>query len=75
MKMPKTEEKENENGEKEVVEVSPAKDKVKIKKRPESLSDIHPLWTKHPNECSDEDYKEFYRKYFWIIKSRCSGFI
>ena len=58
----KTEEKENENGEKEVVEVSPAKDKVKIKKRPESLSDIHPLWTKHPNECSDEDYKEFYRK-------------
>ena len=52
----KTEEKENENGEKEVVEVSPAKDKVKIKKRPESLSDIHPLWTKHPNECSDEDY-------------------
>ena len=36
----KTEDKENENGEKEVVEVSPAKDKVKIKKRPESLSDI-----------------------------------
>ena len=28
----KTEEKENENGEKEVVEVSPAKDKVKIRK-------------------------------------------
>ena len=35
----KTEEKENENGEKEVVEVSPAKDKVKINKRPVSLSD------------------------------------
>ena len=64
----KTEEKENENGEKEVVEVSPAKDKVKIKKRPESLSDIHPLWTKHPNECSDEDYKEFYRKVFLDYK-------
>ena len=64
----KTEEKENENGEKEVVEVSPAKDKVKIKKRPESLSDIHPLWTKHPNECSDEDYKEFYRKLFLDYK-------
>ena len=64
----KTEEKENENGEKEVVEVSPAKDKVKIKKRPESLSDIHPLWTKHPNECSDEDYKEFYRKVFMDYK-------
>ena len=64
----KTEEKENENGEKGVVEVSPAKDKVKIKKRPESLSDIHPLWTKHPNECSDEDYKEFYRKVFLDYK-------
>ena len=64
----KNEEKENENGEKEVVEVSPAKDKVKIKKRPESLSDIHPLWTKHPNECSDEDYKEFYRKVFLDYK-------
>ena len=32
----KTEEKENENGEKEVVEVSPAKEKVKINKRPVS---------------------------------------
>ena len=59
----KMEEKENENGEKEMVEVSPAKEKVKIEKRPVSLSDIHPLWTKHPNECSDEDYKE---PLFWI---------
>ncbi|MBS6195387.1 MAG: molecular chaperone HtpG [Clostridiales bacterium] len=64
----KTEEKENENGEKEVVEVSPAKDKVKINKRPVSLSDIHPLWTKHPNECKDEEYKEFYRKVFMDYK-------
>ncbi|MDD7740191.1 MAG: molecular chaperone HtpG [Lachnospiraceae bacterium] len=60
----KYEEKENEDGTKEQVEVSPARDKVKINKRPVSLSDIHPLWTKHPNECSDEDYKEFYRKVF-----------
>ena len=58
----KMEEKENENGEKEMVETEPAKEKVKIKKRPVSLSDIHPLWTKHPNECSDEDYLNFYRK-------------
>lgn len=64
----KTEEKENENGEKEVVEVSPAKDKVKINKRPVSLSDTHPLWTKHPNECSDEDYRSFYRKVFLDYK-------
>ena len=64
----KTEEKENENGEKEVVEVSPAKEKVKINKRPVSISDIHPLWMKHPNECSDEDYKAFYRKVFMDYK-------
>ena len=64
----KTEEKENENGEKEVVEVSPAKEMVKIEKRPVSISDIHPLWTKHPNECSDEDYQEFYRKVFLDYK-------
>ena len=60
----KTEEKENENGEKEVVEISPAKDKAKINKRPVSLSTIHPLWTKHPNEVSEEEYKEFYRTVF-----------
>lgn len=64
----KTEEKENENGEKEIVEVSPAKDKVKINKRPVSLSDTHPLWMKHPNECTDEEYKEFYRKVFMDYK-------
>lgn len=60
----KTEERENENGEKETVEISPARDRVKINKRPVSISDIHPLWTKHPNECTEEEYKEFYRKVF-----------
>lgn len=60
----KTEERENEKGEKEVVEISPAKDKAKINKRPVSISDPAPLWTKHPNECSDEDYKAFYRNIF-----------
>lgn len=64
----KMEEQENENGEKEMVEVSPAKDKVKINKRPVSISDIAPLWTKHPNECSKEDYIEFYRKVFLDYK-------
>ena len=64
----KTEEKENENGEKEVVEISPARDRVKINQRPVSLSDTHPLWTKHPNDCKDEEYKEFYRKVFLDYK-------
>ena len=64
----KTEEKENENGEKETVEISPARDRVKINKRPVSLSDIHPLWMKHPNDCTEEEYKEFYRKVFLDFK-------
>ena len=64
----KTEEKENENGEKEVVEISPAREKVKINKRPVSLSDTNPLWMKHPNECTDEEYKDFYRKVFMDYK-------
>ena len=64
----KTEEKENDKGEKEIVEVSPAKDKVKIVKRPVPLNDTNPLWTKNPSECTDEDYKEFYRKVFMDYK-------
>ena len=64
----KTEERENENGEKEIVEVSPARERVKINKRPVSLSDPSPLWTKHPNECSDDEYREFYRKVFLDYK-------
>ena len=64
----KTEEIENEDGTKETKEISPARDRVKINKRPVSLSDIHPLWTKHPNECSDEEYKAFYRKVFQDYK-------
>ena len=64
----KTEEKENENGEKEIVEVSPAKDKLKIVKRPVPLNDTKPLWTKNPSECDDEEYKAFYRKVFMDYK-------
>jgi len=64
----KMEEKENEDGTKEMVEVSPAKDKVKINKRPVALNDTTPLWTKHPNECEKDDYIAFYRKVFMDYK-------
>ncbi len=64
----KMEEKENEDGTKEIVEVSPAKDKVKIHKRPVALNDTQPLWAKHPNECEKEDYIAFYRKVFMDYK-------
>jgi Molecular chaperone, HSP90 family len=60
----KSEEQENEDGEKEVVEISPAKELAKINKRPVSLSDTDPLWMRHPNDCSEDDYKAFYRKVF-----------
>ena len=42
--------------------------KLKIKKRPELLNETQPLWTKHPNECSKEDYLDFYRKVFMDYK-------
>ena len=64
----KTEEKENENGEKETVVVSPRTERYKINKRSSLMNDIHPLWTKHPNDCTDEEYKEFYRSVFHDYK-------
>ncbi len=51
--------KEGEEGEKK----EPVK-KTKILKRPVSVSDTNPLWNKHPNECTEEEYKDFYRKVF-----------
>lgn len=68
MEEAKTEEKENENGEKEVVEVVPAKERAKINKRPVPLNTTQPLWTKHPNECTEEDYKKFYTEVFHDYK-------
>ncbi len=64
----KFEEKEKEDGTKEQVEVSPRTEKAKIIKRPVALNDTHPLWTKHPNDCTDEEYKTFYRKVFQDYK-------
>ena len=52
--------KEGEEGE--------VKQKAKIVKRPVSISDIHPLWTKNPSECTKEDYIDFYRKVFMDYK-------
>ena len=64
----KYEEKENEDGTKEQVEVSPRMEKAKIVKRPVALNDTNPLWAKHPNECTDEEYIAFYRKVFQDYK-------
>jgi len=40
------------------------KDEEKKYVKPSPINDPSPLWTKHPNECSEEEYKEFYRKVF-----------
>ncbi len=42
--------------------------KLKIKKRPELLNETTPLWAKHPNECTKEEYLAFYRKVFQDYK-------
>ena len=52
--------KEGEEGE--------VKQKAKIVRRPVSISDTQPLWTKNPSECTKEDYIEFYRKVFMDYK-------
>ena len=49
-------------------EISPAKDKYKIVKRPVAMNDIHPLWAKNPKDCTEEEYKEFYRHVFYDYK-------
>ena len=49
-------ESKNESGEKEGEETEP--------EAPKPLNDTHPLWTKHPNECTADEYRDFYRKVF-----------
>ena len=31
---------------------------------PQQINDIHPLWMKRPSDCTDDEYKAFYRKVF-----------
>jgi len=43
-------------------------EKLKIKKRPQLINETHPLWSKSPSECTDEEYKKFYRDVFHDYK-------
>ena len=56
-----------EDGEEKADEKEEEK-KYKIRRRPQLLNDTHPLWAKTPGDCTDEDYKEFYRKVFRDFK-------
>lgn len=58
------EEKIDEDGSKELAEHTPARERLKIQKRLQPVNDTDPLWKKHPNEVSKEEYEAFYRKVF-----------
>ncbi len=53
---------------KEGEEVKEEEAKLKIRKRPELLNDTHPLWAKTPNDCTKEEYLDFYRTVFHDYK-------
>jgi molecular chaperone HtpG len=62
------EKKETKEGESAEESAKEEEKKLKIRRRPELLNDIHPLWAKTPKDCTDEEYKEFYRKVFRDFK-------
>ncbi len=37
---------------------------IEVPEAPKSINDTHPLWLKAPKDCTDEEYKAFYRKVF-----------
>ena len=49
---------------KEGEDAAAAEKKLKIRKRPELVNDTNPLWAKNPKDCTEEEYKAFYRKLF-----------
>ncbi len=63
-KKPAAEKKEGEDQEEE----KPEEKRLKIRRRPILINDPNPLWTKAPRDCTDDDYKEFYRKVFHDYK-------
>ena len=59
---------EVEGGEEAEEEEEAEEKKTEYHPERESISDTHPLWEKHPNDCTDEEYREFYRKVFHDYK-------
>ena len=64
---PEKKENDSENPDSDI-EGTEEEPKLKIRKRPELMNETTPLWTKHPNDCSREEYLEFYRKVFQDYK-------
>lgn len=63
-----------EKKEEEVIDASVDKDgnatedSKAEEKKPEPINNTNPLWMKHPNDCTEEEYKEFYRNVFHDFK-------
>lgn len=45
-----------------------SEDEKKEDKKPKPINNTTPLWTKHPNDCTEEEYKNFYREVFYDYK-------
>ena len=45
-----------------------AKEKEEKKDEPKPINNPNPLWAKHPNDCTEEEYKNFYRDVFHDYK-------
>jgi len=61
-------EEQEKDGKKEKVEISPKREMAKIVRREVPINDPNPLWSKHPSDCTKEEYLEFYRKVFMDYK-------
>ena len=61
-------EEQEKDGKKEKVEISPKREMAKIVRREVPINDTHPLWAKHPSDCTKEEYLDFYRKVFMDYK-------
>jgi molecular chaperone HtpG len=51
-----------------VDEEGKASEEVKTEKKPQPINNTSPLWSKHPNDCTEEEYKNFYREVFHDYK-------
>lgn len=59
-----TEDSEKAEAEEDTTSEDADKPVKKEKKEPKPVNDTNPLWAKHPNDCTEDEYKEFYRKVF-----------
>ena len=59
---------ENEKAAKEAAEKGEDAPEPKAVPEIRMINDIHPLWTKMPSECKDDEYREFYRNVFHDYK-------